>query len=132
MRRLTATALLWVAVLSLYPPGLVGRDCPQQINQRVQTGTSAEVIQHSGKPADLPFTGKTNSCSRQPTIQILQRPFAKHNPRIVLDQRISDSKQDNTRFCGRTLSGSRYGYGISVLCLKQNSVHQQKELRLEY
>lgn len=131
MRRLPEKALLWVAILFLYPSALLGHDNPEQITQASKTVTPGPVVQNFNKTVGLSVSHETNSCIGQLAKQCLQKFCAQFERRNVANRHIGDSKKNNTRFCTDTLNGSKHDDEVCTFFLNHHSSHHRKELRLK-
>lgn len=109
----------------------MGQEYLKQITQGFRSGNAATVAQYFDKTVDLSFSDETNSYSRKQAEQILQKFFTKIEPREFRNQRIGDSKYNNTRFCIGTLSSSKGDYKVYMFFLNRNGSYYLKELRFE-
>ena len=83
------------------------------------------------KTVDLTFSDETNSYSKKQAEQILHKFFTKIEPKDFTNQRVGDSKYNNTRFCIGTLFSSRGDYKVYMFFLNRNGNYYLKELRFE-
>lgn len=107
------------------------QDYLKTISIAFREGNAQKVSAYFDKTVDLTFSDETNSYSKKQAEQILHKFFSKIEPKEFTNQRVGDSKYNNTRFCIGTLYSSKGDYKVYMFFLNRNGNYYLKELRFE-